>query len=472
MSKFAVFIHGWSDDNSKWKEKKNKKLFNLFKDRGYKIIMPAQEEPGKYGYLEEKYLEQKGFDFYATCVAKLVDGTTICECCGRKNLSLPDEIIIIAHSMGGVASRLYLSDDRFGDPEIKARVKKIITLASPHHGTEVIPVSAISGFSTALFASPTLKSLYYLAVATVLPLTGIPITPITVEGLPGAVAGIAELVLEVFDKCYRQLKINSNFLYELQQKKLPSTVKAFSIWTKGDAVVKPIHTAVWDEATNIFIDDGSVNHQSIVRSNRTINIVESILEDNVSPVGIQKYPVCSCGSKKMVPIFIPPLKLKSFIKSYKYKCLNRFHDPKTNKDIECNIIKYSLWKPSPLGCEVGIMKKRSHFWVLTGMYRWKCKKCGEIHSSKRIPSSYQRKGCKGFASDYHWWELLDSEWECINDNCNKKEWSFFMPKVVGCSSGIIKKGFRFHSWKKIKTVYNMFFLCTECLKPYKKSFEV
>lgn len=47
----------------------------------------------------------------------------------------PDQHVdLVAHSMGGLVSRLVLSEN----PELAAQVGKIVTLASPHHGTALL----------------------------------------------------------------------------------------------------------------------------------------------------------------------------------------------------------------------------------------------------------------------------------------------------------------------------------------------
>lgn len=60
-------------------------------------------------------------DGYADALARRVE--QVCADAGS------DKLIIVAHSMGGLASRAYLR--KFGN----ARVAKMVTLGSPHHGT-------------------------------------------------------------------------------------------------------------------------------------------------------------------------------------------------------------------------------------------------------------------------------------------------------------------------------------------------
>ena len=46
------------------------------------------------------------------------------------SLSSRNDIIILAHSMGGLVARAYMAETDGGD-----KVAKLITLATPHHGT-------------------------------------------------------------------------------------------------------------------------------------------------------------------------------------------------------------------------------------------------------------------------------------------------------------------------------------------------
>jgi len=66
------------------------------------------------------YNENTGIEEYAKELVHAVDLTL--ECTGS------DQVIIVAHSMGGMVSRKYMAD--YGHE----KVKKLITLASPHYG--------------------------------------------------------------------------------------------------------------------------------------------------------------------------------------------------------------------------------------------------------------------------------------------------------------------------------------------------
>ena len=62
-----------------------------------------------------------GIDEYVPMIHRAIE--TLCEETGH------DKVVIVAHSMGGLASRAYLRDHGTG------RVAKLITLGTPHHGT-------------------------------------------------------------------------------------------------------------------------------------------------------------------------------------------------------------------------------------------------------------------------------------------------------------------------------------------------
>lgn len=130
VRKVAMFIHGYGASFKMWEKSQ---LITILQGYGYEadymITLPG-------AFLDHK----KGFEYYAKHIAMLVenkvngiDSNNICSTCGTEFPAPPvqtnppaDEIILICHSMGGVAARLYLSDPSIGNPIAKAKIKKFI----------------------------------------------------------------------------------------------------------------------------------------------------------------------------------------------------------------------------------------------------------------------------------------------------------------------------------------------------------
>jgi triacylglycerol esterase/lipase EstA (alpha/beta hydrolase family) len=91
-------------------------------NRGF--MLPLRRYLGKHGvraYTHNLEPVYAGLDSYADGLARRVE--EICAATGSEKL------VILAHSMGGLAARAYLRRHGAG------RVAKLITLGSPHHGT-------------------------------------------------------------------------------------------------------------------------------------------------------------------------------------------------------------------------------------------------------------------------------------------------------------------------------------------------
>lgn len=417
--KLAVFVHGWIAQGKQWGRRKERLLL-LLKSFGYDIKILNM--PGRY------MLPKKGFYYYAEYIAeqiKEIDEASLCPCC-HQNWPI-DEIVLIAHSMGGVACRLYLQDNKTGDVAIKQKITKLITLASPHHGTSA-----------------------------------------AIEDLMEDLLGLPELELFHWSKCYKQLAIGSGFIRELNELPFPSTTEFYSIWARGDLVVTPTHTAVSGFAKNHFIAKGYVHHVGVMHSVHTSDIVRDILNGKVNPKGLQKYPKrCNCNSdkKQWIPIFYfsereesgsNPMSFFSLDEKFLWKCKNSF-DGKT-----CDAEHIQKWMPGLLGCKMGIMKKRLHTWRKTGLKHWVCKKCGTEETDKKHPRKYTHNGCVEPFRNWHRWYLDWSEWRC--ENCGKTMKSKWTPPVLGCSEGIIQEGKRFHDWYKARNIYLFKFKCSGCGK--------
>ncbi len=397
-------------------------MIDLFRNGyGYDIVEPSPPE---------KFVSQeKGFHWYANYLAGLVENELVehviyptCDCCGQPVTDEPpitvppaDEITIVAHSMGGLATRLYLKSDDIGSPAAKRKVTRAITLSSPHHGTAV-PIMEIVRTLADVFVFLGSGTVAYSILGTTL--------------------------------CYQEAKPGSNLMAEINASpECPENVDFHCLWTTGDRVVAPRHTAVVSGASNYCIDNKSVRHNGILWSIYTIDIVRNILENKSKPVGLQHYPSTSGCTALDEHNWMP----KAFPKkNYLWECRNA----------GCDAQAEGRWHPPITGCDIGIIdeSRRWHKWRRTGVKKYKCVKCGKTVTVNERPS---RKGnCKKPFKNYHRWKLLEYEWQCMNTGCGKTEWSKWKPQLLGCKSGIIKK--KHHFWKKKEKRYIYEFQCAGC----------
>ena len=70
-----------------------------------------------------------GIDVFAAQIDKRIEA--ICNETGA------DEVMIVAHSMGGLAVRAYVAQKADTTPNAISRIAKLVTLGSPHHGSQV-----------------------------------------------------------------------------------------------------------------------------------------------------------------------------------------------------------------------------------------------------------------------------------------------------------------------------------------------
>jgi triacylglycerol lipase len=100
----VLLVHGWGCNSGYWRSMSRVLRQNRISHRAVDL------EP-----------VLAGIDAYSPVIHQAVEA--LCEASGS------ERIIIVAHSMGGLAARAYLRD--YGS----ARVAKVVTLATPHHGT-------------------------------------------------------------------------------------------------------------------------------------------------------------------------------------------------------------------------------------------------------------------------------------------------------------------------------------------------
>lgn len=457
MRKLTMFIHGWAATHELW-EKRGGPLLSLFREHGYEtdheIDMP------------DKYLKEKDFAYYAAFLAEKVEEQAftqrivpLCKCCGQPiedkayERKGADEITLVCHSMGGVAARLYLKDNSIGNPDAKKKIKCVITLATPHHGTDVgLEELLISGLFNFL--------------------------------IPGSADKLKEILQKLLadDVCYHQVQPGSDFMKRFNnpdEPECPANIDFHSIWAKGDHIVTPIQSAVLEGASNYFIDLSTVNHMNIRFNPYMFDIIRGLIDNKmplVSPSGLQKYPAKSgCTTMGGNHLWMPAWavekgeslkeKVKELFKlkvEYLWKCENQWTD---NEGVirHCGAEEITLWRPGERDCEVGKIKPewRWHKWRKTGARKWKCRKCGEVKEQYERPQIWAGKNCcvKPFPNQ-HAWGLDEQEWKC--DNCGaveNKEW-ISAPTLLGCLVGNIEK--RWHTWYKSKKIHKFRFKCANC----------
>jgi triacylglycerol lipase len=143
---------------------------------------------------------------------------------------------LIAHSAGGVVVRSWLS--RFGGEDI---AEVVITLGSPHHGTELADLAGTAG--------------------------------------PEACV----------DAC-AQLGRSSSFLADLNSDdETPGDISYTSIWTEFDNTVTPPDSAVLTGATNVRVQDvcpdSRLSHGDLVSDPLAIGIVIAVIESEPDVFG-------------------------------------------------------------------------------------------------------------------------------------------------------------------------------------------
>ena len=319
--KVAIFVHGWNATGAIWSRPRwnPNPIKRLFESKGYAVVpidMPDKYiAPKKECYHYAEYLSQKVEEH------ALARTTSSNKCA--------DEITLVAHSMGGVATLLYLREE-IGNTEAKKKINRVITIASPNHGTDV-PIKHIAHIFALLFG------------------------------------GISEdALLSRIGACYRQIKLASPFMQKLNT--LPEhapNVEYHCIWTRGDVAIVPNHTAIIPGANNYYIDSLRVGHLNILWSKQTLQIIKAILDGNPILSGLQTYPPTdtgaghahlwfpSSGKNGQLQLWSPGEK-----RYYLWSCRNE----------GCNVTAVSINRPPLAGCAIGQLdeKYRWHKWQRTG----------------------------------------------------------------------------------------------------------
>lgn len=153
-----------------------------------------------------------------------------------------ESVDVVGYSTGGVVARLWVRD--FGGAEIARRV---LTIGSPHHGTNVAEVAS--------------------------------------EVVPGLCTGACE-----------QLEPDSDLLRALNAgDETPDGPRFVSIWTSADELVTPPESAELDGALNIAVQDmcpaSRVSHRGLPSDPVVLDTI--VLELGVAPPAVPPRPDCS-----------------------------------------------------------------------------------------------------------------------------------------------------------------------------------
>ena len=423
-AKVAIFVHGWDATSAVWNQPKSNPnaIKRLFEAKGY--LVDQIDLPGRF------MAHNKDFYYYAEFLAKEIDAYALPNSLSPQDEGWADEINLVCHSMGGVVALLYLRED-IGDPEAKNKITRVIALASPFHGTSV------------------------------------PIKQIAHVVMPG----IGDITFDAFMNrvvaCYQQVQLDGPFMRRLHS--LPNrtpNVKFHCIWTRGDVVVAPNHTAILEGASNHYIDSARVGHADIIWNPETLRIIKNILNEKISPVGLQTYPPADTGTDHLHQWFPAsgtnehtPVWSAGEKRYFLWRCRNG----------GCNAAEISINRPLLKGCSVGQMdeKYRWHKWQRTGLKRYRCNRCKLTLREAVKPSPTDSPECvKNGRTGRHVWVVQSQQWLCNNESdgikCGKIAWSRLMPGIRGCRVGLTKT--KWHLWTKTEPRFQYMFKCAVCRK--------
>lgn len=415
-------MHGWDATGAVWSQPRSNPnpVKRLFEAKGF--LVDTIDLPGKF------MTPQKDFYYYAEFLAKAIEKYALPETLAPQDQGWADEINLVCHSMGGIVALLYLRED-IGDPEAKSKITRVITLASPHHGTNV------------------------------------PIKQIAHVFMPG----LGDITFDAFMNrivvCYQQAQLAGPFMQRLHS--LPNrtpNVEFHSIWTRGDVVIAPNHTAVMDGAYNYYIDLARIGHPDIMWKPETLQTAKDILNGKMKPSGLQTYPPSDTGDDHLHQWF-PASGADEHTQVWSagekryfvWRCQNG----------GCNATVISINRPPLGGCAVGQLdeKYRWHKWQRTGLRRYLCKRCKTAIRSTSKPAPTDSPECvKNGKTGKHQWTLQSQQWVCANESdgikCGKKAWNRFMPGILGCRVGIRKT--KWHLWQKAEPRFRYMFRCATC----------
>ncbi len=330
MRKIAVFIHGWAMDDRvfhrRWMKDRVAPLFELMKERFGYDILPVSI-PGHYLHMD------KDFRWYGRFILEELEK--------QKDA---DEFLLVGHSMGATTIRTLLKESYGKELDlIKRKIKRVILIGSPNHGT----------------VQPLLDHL-----SRILTTIGHIVLPEDLTDLSKAKGSYLEET-----PCYRDLLPSSKFMEDLKDfSEIPIWIKADNIWTLEDTVVEPSHSGIYPGIDNHLIDSLSMTHFNMLYRKELVHKVETIMDGSSKPNGPQYFPDgkgCKTdGKHHWLPEFTLPVKQRKTI----WKCK------------ACNKETITHLLPEPLGCSKCIIVDGPHQWARAKRFlslRFKCSKCKE-----------------------------------------------------------------------------------------------
>jgi len=407
--KTAIFIHGWGTQDKLWR-KDSGPLEKLFRSRGYNTVLLTV--PGRFTDKE------RGFRDAAVFLADQIEAQS------RQGF---DDITLVGHSMGGVTVRLYMMNSDIGSAETKKKVKRVITLCSPHHGT----TSQISDI---------LRNTFSVVGA-------FGVLPVIFLSLTNVAGALAE------GKCYLQAFPDSDFMKEFNKiDSLPSGAKWHCLWIKNDSVVQPPFSAILTGADNYYCSNPKLMHTPMVHNKQIVQLITRILDGETVVYGPQEYPAqpsCPDGTDHL---WFPAEKQTD---KYRWHCNN------VSGERSCKSVAIAENAPSVVGCEIGVIKKRWHKWVEYDRRLYKCGKCDLEGFGSDAPSGFAKPRCgiKPWPS-WHRWILQYKKWECRNQSCTATAQSVCKPDLYGCEYGSEVE--KYHSWHKGESWPSLKFKCAKC----------
>ena len=422
--KLAIFVHGWGATGAVWSHPPQNPdpLRRLFEARGF--LVDYIDLPGKF------MAQNKDFYYYAEFLAKKIEEYALPHTLSPQDSGWADEITLVCHSMGGVVALLYLRED-IGDPEAKSKITRLITMASPLHGTDV-PVKHAANVFMPFLGNTTF-----------------------------------DRFMNRIEVCYQQVQPGSPFMQKLHS--LPNRtphIDMYCIRTRGDVLVAPNHTAVLEGAKNYYLDSIRVAHQNIMWKQETLDIIQEILKGKARPSGLQTYPPPDDGDDHAHQWFpavgtreSQRVLLSGERRCHLWRCLNE----------GCHAAEISVSRPSLKGCSAGqsVEKRRWHKWQRTGIKRYVCNRCGLTvrETAKPLPTDTPECARDG-RPGRHDWRLQSQQWACTNEStgqkCVEKTWSLRRPSVRGCSDRVKKNDY--HLWEKQEPRFQYMFKCAVCRK--------
>lgn len=138
-------------------------LVRLMKDHGYRDVyeagevIPVQRRIPARSVIIYRYYDQVSPSFendpqrptiphYAEGLGALIEHLERQVCGDDADQRRRFRVYLVAHSMGGLICRCFLQNPTISRPEVKAKVDKVFTYATPHNGIEMRLVGNVPGF--------------------------------------------------------------------------------------------------------------------------------------------------------------------------------------------------------------------------------------------------------------------------------------------------------------------------------------